>query len=46
MKAQGNREIKSSVSISLNLKFSAAGSVVLDRGHCGSVLLDFILLST
>lgn len=36
----------SSVSISLNSKLSAAASVVFDRGHCGSMLLDFILLST
>lgn len=36
----------SSVPISFNLKLIAVGGVVFDRGHCGSLLLNFILLST
>lgn len=35
-----------SVSILLNLKLSAADNVAFDRGHCGSMLLDFMLLIT
>lgn len=40
-----NKSGFSSISISLNLKLSAAGDV-FDRNHLGSTLLDVILLST